>query len=520
MKSSEHSKVKYNTISPKNIKGVGLVFIRKDDPINHFVLSITKQLYSLIGFYYTTKSSGKDQVNVILSDVCGIVSSGWMKPFTIDNLVNDPLVTQLSIRKLSDIIGEDGCIDEEATRERNNNFRVSIANVTSLGPETSINEWIKQLVGFEIGQPSSGSTTVELVNRVFFEMGYWEKIKQNSTVSVEGLVEYKRPHILPKTSEGKNHIFHSLGSDLKQLEVNKPGVSNKLLQAYLMDNGVFDHIDHICLPKRTDIEIALRREQSISQHKNFLTSAVTSFVSMLMEDPKFYSTVIDSINNNTLIKDTIDERLKFSVYNLIKSGTNVISNIVGMIENGNISYEKLNEIINDYRKDVFPALKIAKLDINKFPNLDSNQDRIVVIENNPDRSKFKELLHKMRSQILGIKSDIKNCKTPIVNITNLIDNYNTLMMMSSKTEDEMIKPMEEDKSYHSIITTEKCITIPIKFTSGRMVIIPTVGCNLDQFTHSELHELLRSLDAVTNGDDRLDNLRGDIANKIAGCDCT
>ena len=518
MKSSKDKKIKYNTISPKKIKGVGLVFIRKDDPISHFVLSITKQLYSLIGFYYTTKSSGKERVNVILSDICGIISSGWMEPFTIDNLINDPLVTQLSIRRLSDIIGEDGCIDKKATEELNANFRVSIANVTSLGSETSINEWIKQLIGFEIAQPTSGSTTVELVNRVFFEMGYWDKIQQNGSVSVEGIVDYKRPHFLPKTSEGKNHIFHGLGHDMKQLEVNKPNVSNKLLQAYLVDNGVFEPIEHICLPEKTKIEINLRREQSISQHKNFLTGAVSSFVSMLLEDPKFYSTVIDSINNNTLIKDTIDEKLKFSIYDLITTSSDVVGSIIGMIENGCISYDSLIKTIENYHKKIYPALKLAKLSINKFPTINKDVDRIVVIESSPDRSKFNEMLCKMRSQILGVKKSIKNCETPVINITDLIDNYNTLVTMSS-SDDLVIKPIKSSKSYSGIITTEKCSMIPIRFISGRKVIIPVIGCNLNDFTHFELHELLRALDVISKGEDRLDDLRSDISDNIAGCDC-
>jgi len=519
----ETSKLGLSTIDPKKITGVGLIFVRKEDPVNHFVLSVTKQLYSLIGFFYETKVSGKKRINVIISDVGGIMSSGWLEPFTIENLIYDPLVTELSIRRLADEVDEHGCFDKKATDDKISKFKAAIANVTSLGPETSVKEWIKQLVGYEIGQPSSGCTTTELVNRVILEVGYWNKIKQSSTTSVEGLAKYKRPELLPKTSEGKNHIFHSLGDDFKQQEVNKPSVANKLLQSYLIDYGIFEPIRKLCLPEHTTLEFNLRCEQSISQHKNFLTAAVSEFVKLLLEDPKFFSVVVDGINQNTLIAKKIDEKFKHNVFDLMGSSNNLVNSIIGMIEKGRIEYDNLRSIMDDYKKKIDDTTNGLNLSFNHSPNIERCKDRLVVFENGKKhQSKFDLTLKQLKTQLEGVKNSIERKETPSININTLINNYNVLISMSGGSHGtglDMIDSLDSKNSYNGVFTTSDCPKVPISFKSGRQIIIPLVGYNLKEFNHKELHELLRAVDVLSNGEDQFDNFRADVASSLVDCNC-
>ena len=517
------SKLGPPTIDPKKITGVGLVFVRKEDPVNHFVLSVTKQLYSLIGFFYETHASGRKRINVIISDICGIVSSRWLDPFTIENLIHDPLVTELSIRRLSDEVDDDGCIDAPATEKKITNFKAAIANVTALGAENSVREWIKQLVGYEIGQPSSGSTTIELVNRVILEMGLWSKIQQNSSISIEGLAKYKKPELLSKTSEGKNHIFHSMGNDMKQQEVNKPSVGNKLLQSYLIDNGIFDPIRRLCLPKHNKLEFNLRCEQSISQHKNFLTAAVSDFVKLLLEDPKFFAIVVDGINQNTLISKKIDEKFKQNVFELMKTSNDLVGAIIGMIESGRVNYADLRSMVDEHNCHFEDTTHQLNLSLNHSPNIEKCKDRLVVFENGKKhQSKFDLILKQMKVQLQGVKDSVDKKETPVLNINALINNYNVLVSMSGGSRGtglDMIGLLDQKQSYKGVFTTEDCPTVPISFKSGRRIIIPVVGYDIKAFDHKELHELLRALDVVSKGEDQFDNFRADIASALAGCNC-
>ena len=511
---------KSNQIDPSKLEGVGLVFVRKEDPVNLFVLSVTKQLYSLIGFYYTTKVSGKKQVHVILSDVCGIVSSSWMDPFTIKNLIYDELVTQLSVRELLPVLDKKGCVDKAATDKRNGDFKAVIAKITNYSMNTSVSEreWIKQLFGYEIPQPTSGYSSVEFVNSVIMETGNWDKITQNGKLSVEGLSKNVTPKFIPKNSEGKNHIFTKLGNDFKQIIVNKPNAANKLIQSYLVENGVFGPLRNICLPERDELKLSLRREQSISQHKSFLAKAVSSFVKMLLEDKKFFNTVVDGINHNTILGNKIDEKLKASVFDTLQCGNNIVSAIIGMLETGRVKYEDLETLINNYKHKVKHTLKVTELEITHSPSLESCKEKIVVfVTDECHGSKFDFNLKQLHTQLTGVKESIRKGKTPTLNINSLIDNLNCLIEGSGSGL-STVSHVDKQKSYGCVLTSGESKKIPVLFKSGKMTTIPTVGYDISKYNCAELRELLQAIDVLADEKCDYSNIRSGIAEKYSGCE--
>nr|QBK89677.1 MAG: uncharacterized protein LCPAC001_01900 [Pithovirus LCPAC001] len=506
-----------NKIDPNKIKGVGLIFVRKEDPVNLFVLSITKQLYSLIGFYYKTRVSGQKKIHVILSDICGIVSSKWMNPFTIEDLIHDPLVTQLSIRKLSPVLDEDGYVDKSATKHRYENFKAAIADITSNGPATSTEEWIKQIFGFEICQPGGGSTTVELVNRVIMRTDNWDKIEQNGSMSMEGLIKNQTPPIIPKNSEGKCYIFAKMGSDMKQIKVNQPGVGNKLLQSYLVDNGTFDPIRHIKLPSHTQLQTNLRREQSIAEHKQFLIEAVSTFVRLLMNNTRFFDTVVDGINSNAMMANKMDDNFKISMFNIVQSSHNVVSTIISMIECGRFNFGDLRKIINEHKYKVESTVKMVDININHFPSILECKDKIVILENDRYKSKFDHNLKQFHQQIQDTVKSIKNNETPVLNINALIDNLNTFVRLSGSKLSK-VRKVDGNCSYGAVLSINDNKKIPVQFKSGKKIVIPSVGYDLSILNCSEIKELLTTIDVMTKGEDYFDNLGSDLASRLAECE--
>jgi len=510
-----------NVIKYQDISGVGLFFARKEDPVNLFALQITKQLYSLIGFYYESKVTGKKRIHIILSDICGIVSSQWMNTFTIENLIHDPLITKLSIRKLSPILNEDGLIDEELTQKRDADFKAAIAEVTSQGPVNSTEDWIKQIIGYEISQPGRGSTTVELVNKVIMRTGNWEKIKLAARIapgSMEGIIKNKLPKVVPKNSAGKNYIFSRLASDLKQIQTYQPNVSNLLMQSYLVENGIFEPIQHLQLPKHTAIEISLRREQSIAESKNFLADAVSTFVRLLLENKKFFDTVVDAINANTNFKQKQkDTKFKASFINLAHSSNRLVGIIVSMIEKGRFSFELLKHEIDKYNLKLEQTTGSIGIKSNLFPRMDSkNVDRIIIMKNKTGNSKFDLDLKTIHHNLQRSTNNIKNEETAILNINEMIQAVNSIIECSNSN----LKPLKEittKKSYGAVLTTQKGRSIPIQFTDGSQMILPTVGYDLKPYDCEHLKELLQALDIMTDGSDDFDQLRSDIARKYAQC---
>lgn len=508
-----------NSIAYQDISGVGLFFARKEDPVNLFSLQVTKQLYSLIGFYYESKVTGKKRIHIILSDICGIVSSRWMNHFTIENLINDPLVTRLSIRRLCHVLNEDGLVDEELTLRRDADFKAAIAEVTSEGPVNSTEDWIKQMFGYEISQPGRGSTTVELVNKVIMATGNWEKIVSSQVFSsLEGVIANESQKPIPKNTEGKNYIFSRLCSDMKQVQVYQPSVANVMIQNYLVENGVFEPIKHITLPKHSQLELNLRREQSISESKEFLADAVATFVRLLLENKKFFNVVVDGINANTELRQKQNSKqFKASVLNMLQSNNRLIGVIVSMIQKGKFSFELLKHEIEKYNSKLEHTIGSVGLKSHLIPYVDSKYEHNIVLIENDGENKFKFDLGRLHHNLNSALNEIKNGETPTLNINDMVKALNSIIS-SSSVDLKLLKPLKSKKSYGAVLTTQEGTTIPLQLSHGKRILLPTVGYDLSPYGCRYLRELLHALDVMADGNDDFDKLRADIANKYAQCE--
>ncbi len=184
-----------------------------------FLMAVTKQLYSLIGFYYRSSVTGNDQIQVILADINSIVAPRWCDPATLDDLLDNPLITKLSVKPLRPILDDECNIDKEKTDELHECFRGAIAEVIQYGPEKSIREWIAQLFGYEIKCPTKGLTSIELVNRVVMKAGRWNDVPQDGMISAEGIEELQPPDYLFATADSKGRVLSMIGSNFKQIKV-------------------------------------------------------------------------------------------------------------------------------------------------------------------------------------------------------------------------------------------------------------------------------------------------------------
>ena len=205
------------------------------------------------------------------------------------------------------------------------------------------------------------------------------------------------------------------------------------------------------------------------------------------------------------------------------SSNNLVNSIIGMIEKGRIEYDNLRSIMDDYKKKIDDTTNGLNLSFNHSPNIERCKDRLVVFENGKKhQSKFDLTLKQLKTQLEGVKNSIERKETPSININTLINNYNVLISMSGGSHGtglDMIDSLDSKNSYNGVFTTSDCPKVPISFKSGRQIIIPLVGYNLKEFNHKELHELLRAVDVLSNGEDQFDNFRADVASSLVDCNC-
>ena len=97
-----------STIEPGAVSGSGIIFVRTNDPISHFIMGVGHLEYSLIGYYYETMVTGYKKIEVVVIDFNGVEGSKWIGPLSLQTLVSCPSILRVSIRSLryNDVTGE------------------------------------------------------------------------------------------------------------------------------------------------------------------------------------------------------------------------------------------------------------------------------------------------------------------------------------------------------------------------------------------------------------------------------
>lgn len=499
-------------IEPSQVCGVGLVLVHKDDLINNFVLAVTKQSYSLIGFYYTSRSTGRTRAHVILSDINGIVSSQFNRNYTIESLIKDPLTSKLAIRKLKPVYDESGCVDDEATKKRDGYFKAKIAEVAAKGHNQSIENWIKQLIGYDQISVSKGSTNVGLVNKVLLETGNWDKLSK----SVPKTKSVPRTDLddIPDTSEGKNKLFTILGNHLNQNVPSEPNISHSILNAYLVDNNILEPIQYLNLPPRNKVTLRLAQEKSIKNHRDFLTKAVSTFVQLTIEDPIFFSYIIKGINSN--VKHQPRGQFQQNLIKMIDCSNDVVTDLVNMIQSGYIDKNRIDQDLKRYGDKLLTNLSSLNLEPKNLPGLPSKMSsRLIIVEDNLEPSNYDYNINLLGQELRKISTDLNNNSTPIININLLIQYYNNVVKLRPYDRIEPIEPATTKKSHGAIVTTGSTEEVKIELTTGKRILLPLVGYDLSKYSRQELQEILKFVNIISDRQPEYRELLGDLSDYLA-----
>lgn len=282
----------------KRIGDFGLIFIRKEDPIGKITSSITKQKYTIIGFYFKTTIAGKEQYKTLYYDIYGFSNlsskpcSSYNEMQNLEDIINNPLVSSIAIKPLKKIYKCIDEIDEEKSRDLEEDLKLAMIKFSNDGSEKSIREWILEMFGYPIVAHTKGNTSIEFINKIMKEVDLYDRIKSNETLDPEQMAKISNKGQITPDSEGKLELFQVLGSGFTQYTTD----TDKLIQAYLYDDVIFNDTIELRLPEHNKFDIELESEISIKQHRELIKAFGSHLMEMLVDDPKFCEIVIGGIN--------------------------------------------------------------------------------------------------------------------------------------------------------------------------------------------------------------------------------
>jgi hypothetical protein len=509
----------------EDLPNCGLIFIATEDAPSLVTSAITKQPFSTIGFFYKTSMSGKLEVNIVLVDVYRFTIPDWLgNGASLRDLINNDLVSKISIKGLSAIRDEDGEIDENATECLCTEFRQAIAQVVGNGTETSLTEIICQLFGHKIDKPTSGVTPVEMVNRVIATIGKSDAIKPDGSLSASAMRALEGPDVLGSDISSKGRMMQILAANFNQQEVNDPSVANKLMQSYIVENDLFDDLIDIPLPERDPHKLRERQEVTLMLQSNYMERAVEQFVQMLVTDQGFYETVVSGFNQTRMISQSKETDYRKSILALADDSEELGRLLVKWINSGEVQYTKLLSLLSkvddtkdmiSYRHDICigDRIKLPLVDSSKLlllrKDVDTRHDsRYLVGAYMALRGQFNDILRDINTGAGG--------RDPVIDINAMVKNMNDMAIAMGICTHPLV-PIEGECSYRAIInvTSVPPTRVPLVLKSGECVSLPLFNADLAQFDRCTLEEILETLDTHSTADYRFNTLRRDITARLA-----
>lgn len=505
----------------------GIILVAADDPISRFTMSITKQEYSSIGFFYATTFSGYLEIMVILIDVFGTNTPSWLqtndiltmsntKLYTLHDLLNNDLITKASIKKIR---------RNELFESRQIRLRSAIADLMSEDYELPLLEAIYQLFGHPISAPANESlmstkkrrlTAVEMVNMVIYSIGEWDKVPQNGNVSLTRIKDISTTKPMKNDAAGKLSLISMLGAPFIQQEVTNPTIANKLIQSYITNNELFDELIELQLPKRDVLKLELARNEALGTYRNYLIKILTTTLDEMLRNQTFCQTVINGINRNQklLSQKFTNSDLLAIMSNLGKSSQNLLVIISESLKTGKLNGTQLQQVakdLNDNLRHAFPKNNIyqVSLSLPKKNGYIKYVKNIIPSQKSDNKDKA-SAIRNLNYDILQILNAIQQHKIPEINLESLITAANTL----NDGSQPLITPLKEEFSVSAIVyNSQKDLDHLIKLENGKEYILPLQGADLNTFSYSELQELTKILD--TNDSPSLTSLKRDIMKKLS-----
>ena len=500
-------------ISPNDLSDAGIILITSNDPISRIIIAITKQEFSSIGFYYKTSATGAVQVRVITVDIFGVRSPEWLKPSdTIHDLVNNPLISQIAIKRLKPVLNEDGSVNAEKTKQLQVNYRTAIAQVMGMKGELSMRDSISQLFGYSIKSPQCTQNAVEMVNKVIQLIGRWNDVPANDTISLESFSLISPPNNSQDDYKSKVQLMGYLSSLMNTSPVENS--QTKQIQSYIVDNNLLDSILYLTLPPHNAIREEVAIAESIVYYRPYLSRAVSTFIDMLLMDQEFFRIVIMGINRGKVREELDFQVLKNFISDLHNSHEAVLNTLLQSIHKGHLNKQEIEHILKNHYSN-HQLLKILNRDEQEITTSNApSEDRVLVYGQSTE--KYHKALTEIHRQLQDSLSSMETGQMLYFDLNQMIDNVNSLTKMSNSNLSQLSVPKNET-SYSAIVGVSRNHDeeIPIKLQCGEKIMLPLINPNLSSFDRSVLLEMLETLDALPYNDHKYDHLRTKIAYELA-----
>lgn len=510
-----------NSISSKNyirkdlLDDSGLIFITRRDPISRLVVSITKQEFSCIGFYYVSRISRSMTVNVILVSPLEPTTTS-----TIDDLLADPLVTSIAIKKLRPIVGGNGKLDLTKTKQLHDDFRLAIANLISNNDHPSLKDRIFQLFGYPNAKNIVG---VDIINSVIRKIGRWSEVPKQKHSSQES---WSVQDIRGSTLADRAEFIGCLGSSLNQQHTGQGQI-----HSYITSNSLFEDLCYVRLNQHQQKTIDAAMDKIVKVQEPYLGAIFTEFIHLVFSDEKFFASILQGFKEGRSKDQELQQTLIQALQCSSESRIGDLSWISRNLVRGELPLQDLQSLLRDANEDHqalvdwFTSLHLEQRQPLQTPIPKFDTDNKVWIRTGKASIQDDQLsanIHQLHQLVSKVVNSANEDSQAYLDLNTLIECTNSLILASNQPIQPIAKiPDESSYSIVGIGGAESAKTngdVVVRLDRGDEVYIPLYGANLAIFERNELLEILETLDSdieMSINTQSYDNLRARITQELA-----
>ena len=364
-----------------------------------------------------------------------------------------------------------------------------------------------------------------MVNRVIMAMGKWNDVPQDGSLSAEALKLLKTPTLLGCGIESKTKMIQILTSNFNQQEVCDPTVANKLIQSYIVDNGVFGEMMRIGLPDRDPHRVRMSQEATYILNSDYMARSVATFTKMLIHDQGFYESLLAGFNQSRLIDSDGKGNHERDLLDLSSDSDHLVGMVTSWIGSGEISYSKIISCLArmDQTKQRISEKCSISLNCKKhYPVIDRSKLLLIKKDNYQDQDQDKDgklmvgAFLALREEIKNLSGQIGSRSTPILSINDLIRPLNDIAnCLGLSVPNLQLVGGDYTAPVTILVKSNRSEGVPLTLKSGTKIILTLVNPNLEGLTKKDLIDILESLDNMASSDHRFDNLRSIITSKLS-----
>jgi len=490
----------------KIYEGCGIITSHLIDPLSQFIskiMGLNEDDPNSIGFYYEAELHGIIKSTVLLFNIYDNDPIPWLRlGYTMDLLLSSPFVTRITFYPLvTNSSDSSSSLLSRATMSTTQNshskkleelFRTAVVETISINAKAihdkniSYTSLLFKVVGI------TGEDADRLTNNLI--TGY-------------SLV---------------NKVLLTL-MGIKHTDLNK--ISSSIIPCPLLKRPI-----SIISPHENSVSSESDIKYVVEESRREITKLVAVFIDLFTTHDLFRSNILTIRSINT---DKNSNRL-INLDNLFIHENELVSHIVGGLQNGIISNVTLNEIIRNLNNERFTLGNYQSLPISTNPN------KNVKILSEPAMCTFQQSsshinpdpLRDLGIYINHIIDSFENPESLIINLGTLIVAYNNAI---AGTNLPKITIPHSELSSGGTVSRQVILTLPRdsnsleinpELISGHIInneketlSIPMYNANLTLLSESQLIDILVYIDSLRDsdgtGDTRFANLQNEITHEIA-----